>query len=588
MFSEGITLWLQQFSTPILDKFFLMVTYLGSVQAYMLLLLVVYWCYNRRIGRGVILAFVGTAWLNCVLKDFMGLGRPSADIVQVMAYEWSNGFPSGHMQFATTVWGYLALHIKNRTFRVAAVLVVLMIGLSRLYLGVHFPGDVLGGFLLGLMVLAIVIFWERKRPLANMSASWRTVLFIALPLLGAMLVQSNEGFRLAGIWSALLLTDVSQHFPGADKPLSLKALIGRAVIGLPGFLIAYILIKLFIPQGLPTYLAYAAATTWVTAGAPALFRRWGLGAWPQQACNACQPLVVPAQAFALCLLLAVGAAVATTDWSSTFSVTTAGAGALPALVTNKDFLVLGHKGAEGMAPGNTLAAYAQALKAGADVLEMDVQRTKDGHVVVIHDADVTAVSEGTGEVAEMTLAQLQALDAGYRFSSDGVGYPFRGKGLRIPTLAEVLAAFPNTPVNIDMKDHSAGMPEALLAVVDQADARSRVIVASFDGPTIRAFRDLAPDIPTALAEDEMLSFVILTRVGVGAFYHPPAKYMQIPVRQGPVLLATPAMVKLAARLGMEIHVWTVNDTGTIQRLIESGVQGIVTDYPARVAQEIAQ
>jgi glycerophosphoryl diester phosphodiesterase len=585
MFSETINIWLQQFSCPGLDGFFKAVSALGSEQFYLLFLLFIYWCWNRRLGREVVLAFLATAWLNSVLKDAMGFPRPSADLVQVMAYEWSNGFPSGHVQLATTVWGYLAWQSRQRGMRIGAFVFVLLIALSRLYLGMHFLGDVVGGFLLGILVIVAVMALEHWAPLKRLPAGWRISLSIILPLLGALLVQSDNGFRLAGVWSALLLTDVSYTDTDERKRFSWATIAGRALVGFVGFICAYIVVKMLVPAGIATYLAYMAATVWVTTGAPALFRRLNLDMQkPIETNKVARPLVTPAFLCSLCLLLTLGISLASVEWSAALGggsapVIGSPAAGLPKLPGDGPVLVLGHKGADGLAPGNTLYTFALALEQGVDMLELDVWLSKDGHVVVIHDANVDAVTEGKGAVKELTLRQLQNLDAGYRYTTNGYDYPFRGQGLRIPALAEVLAAFPQARINIDMKDHSAPMPAALLQVLDQANARERVIVASFDGPTIRSFRALAPDIPTALAKDEITRFVLMTRLGVGVFYRTPACYLQIPEREGSILLATPSMMKLARRRGMDVHVWTINDRGTMRRLIQGGVQGIVSDHP---------
>ena len=117
------------------------------------------------------------------------------------------------------------------------------------------------------------------------------------------------------------------------------------------------------------------------------------------------------------------------------------------------FQVIAHRGGSGLGPENTLAAFRRSLAAGADVLEMDVRTTADGHLVVLHDATVDRTTDGRGAVKEMTLAQIKALDAGYRWTADqGRSFPFRGRGITVPTFSEVLETFAETPMIAEIKE----------------------------------------------------------------------------------------------------------------------------------------
>jgi len=114
--------------------------------------------------------------------------------------------------------------------------------------------------------------------------------------------------------------------------------------------------------------------------------------------------------------------------------------------------VIGHRGAAGERPENTLESFAEALRAGAAVLETDVHVSRDGEVVISHDPDVARITEGRGDVAELAWEELRQLDAGYRFSPDaGRTHPFRGRGHRIPSLREAFEAFPQARFNIEPK-----------------------------------------------------------------------------------------------------------------------------------------
>lgn len=116
-----------------------------------------------------------------------------------------------------------------------------------------------------------------------------------------------------------------------------------------------------------------------------------------------------------------------------------------------DVEVIAHGGAQGHAPGNTLPAFALALEQGADTLEMDLQLTADGEIVVIHDGIVDRTTDGTGAVVDLTLAELRQFDAGYGFEDVDGGTPYRGQGVTIPTLTEVFETFPETPMIVELK-----------------------------------------------------------------------------------------------------------------------------------------
>src|SRR5215210_2384008 len=140
---------------------------------------------------------------------------------------------------------------------------------------------------------------------------------------------------------------------------------------------------------------------------------------------------------------------------------------------------LAHRGASSLAPENTIEAFRLALEAGAGGLELDVHMTRDGHIVVIHDATVDRTTSGTGAVSELTIDELRGLDAGFDFSPDGGSTrPYRGRESRVPTLEEVLREFPGVAVNIDIKAGSSDIEAAVLEVLREANALDRVLVVS--------------------------------------------------------------------------------------------------------------
>jgi glycerophosphoryl diester phosphodiesterase len=251
--------------------------------------------------------------------------------------------------------------------------------------------------------------------------------------------------------------------------------------------------------------------------------------------------------------------------------------------------VIAHRGASVHAPENTLAAFARALESGADALEMDVRLSADGVVVVIHDATVDRTTDGTGDVAALTLAELRALDAGARFRADGGGYPYRGTGVRIPTLAEVLDGFPAVPLVIEMKRGAGGdVAAAVAAVLTERGAVDRVVLASFDASLLRAARSRAPGVATAADGREAATFHLLRWVGQHRWHRRRAEMLMVPERFAGLDLATPATLAAAHRVGMELHVWTVNDEEAMRGLARIGVDGMLTDDPGLLARVLGR
>lgn len=248
-------------------------------------------------------------------------------------------------------------------------------------------------------------------------------------------------------------------------------------------------------------------------------------------------------------------------------------------------IVFGHRGERGHYPENTMLSLQQAVAAGVDALEIDVHMTADGHIVVIHDDTIDRTTSGQGRVSAMTLAELQSHDAGYRFTADGgQTYPFRGQGLVVPTLADVFAAFPGLWINIDLKQHDLHIIAPFVQLLHAHAVLDRVVVGSFDGATLAAFRRACPQVPTAASEAEVRRLVILSKLGLGRFYRGQAQMLQIPESHGRFRLVTRRFVRDAHSHQTAVHVWTVNETDDMARLIALGVDGIVSDYPRRLLQ----
>lgn len=238
-----------------------------------------------------------------------------------------------------------------------------------------------------------------------------------------------------------------------------------------------------------------------------------------------------------------------------------------------------HRGGARIAPENTIEAFAAGLEAGADRLEMDVHATRDGHVVVLHDPTVDRTTDGHGPVRDLTLAELHRLDAGARFAGDAGDFPYRGRGVRVPTLAAVLEAFPGVPLNIEIKQDEPAIEHAVLEVLDRFSARAQVLLAAEEARIMARIRAAAPDVLTSFSAGDVLEWVTAWQGGTLDAYRPPGIALQIPPSFGDVQLVTAESVAIAHGMGLEVHVWTIDDPAEMAALLDLGVDALMTDVP---------
>lgn len=246
---------------------------------------------------------------------------------------------------------------------------------------------------------------------------------------------------------------------------------------------------------------------------------------------------------------------------------------------------LAHRGASEMAPENTMEAFRLGGEAGAGGLELDVHLTRDGHVVVIHDPTVDRTTSGAGAVAEMTLDELRTLDAGYSFSpDDGATFPYRGRNVRVPTLAEVLREFPSVAVNIDIKANRPGIEESVLAVLRSAGAEERALVVSSRYGAVRRFREISGGgISTGASRWETGIFYLFSRLHLERLLLPEYDALQVPPRHRGIALVTPRFIEAAHARAVRVDAWTIDEADEMRLLLELGVDVIMTDTPETLA-----
>ena len=246
-----------------------------------------------------------------------------------------------------------------------------------------------------------------------------------------------------------------------------------------------------------------------------------------------------------------------------------------------------HRGASGTHPENTMPAFRAALELGAEAFELDVHRTEDGHIVVFHDDVLGRTTDGSGELRRRSLTELRAFDAGFRFSPDaGRSFPFRGTGVSIPTLEEVLEEFSGVPLIIEIKQDDPPVEEALARLLRKQEAGGRCLVFSLDQAPLTRYRELVPEQPTGFGPEDVSEF--LRRLGSDAWddYRPPAVAFAVPVTWHGVQIVSRPFLDAAHAFGCEVYVWTVNDPHEMASLLELGVDGLITDYPERLSRLI--
>ena len=256
-----------------------------------------------------------------------------------------------------------------------------------------------------------------------------------------------------------------------------------------------------------------------------------------------------------------------------------------------------HQGGSFEGPSSTLLAIGRALERGATAVELDVHATKDRHVVVCHDETVDRTTNHHGAISDLTLAELRDMDNAYwwiegdtvSLGRDDAEYVLRGRApddrrLGVVTLEEVVEAFPGVLLNLDIK---RGAPvvepyEGLLAdELRRLERTDSVIVASFLDAALQGFRALAPEVATSAATDEATTFYFSMMEGSPVV--PPACAFQVPATVGDLRVVDERFVTTAHDAGVAVHVWTINDAEEMARLVDAGVDGIVSDTPTPLA-----
>jgi len=238
--------------------------------------------------------------------------------------------------------------------------------------------------------------------------------------------------------------------------------------------------------------------------------------------------------------------------------------------------VIAHAGSE-LYPHDTLFALKKYAAMEVDLLEMDLHMTADGEIILIHDDTVDRTTNGSGDVREMTLAEVQALDAGWYWTKDDQNYPFRDQGIMIPTLKEVFENFPDYPMIIEIKQDNPSMAAPLCDLIREFGMEEKVMVASSREIAMQEFRSLCPEVATSATREEVKALVIRSFILLGGTITPEYEALHVPEEDGGIPIVTPLFLWFAHNRNLEVHIWTINQPEEMQRFIDMGVDGIMTD-----------
>ncbi|MEP7308627.1 MAG: glycerophosphodiester phosphodiesterase [Acidobacteriota bacterium] len=244
-------------------------------------------------------------------------------------------------------------------------------------------------------------------------------------------------------------------------------------------------------------------------------------------------------------------------------------------------LVFAHRGGSALAPENTLAAFARGLAEGADGLELDVHLSRDGVVVVHHDRLLDRTTNLHGPIADRTAKELAQADGGYAFSP-GAGFPCRGRGVGIPALIDVLGQCGDVPIIVELKVDTPEMARAVVGVARAAGAVDRICLGSFGRTALRAARAMAPAIATSAAREDV-RWALYRSWCRWPVTHVVYHGYQVPERAGRTRVVSPRFIADAHRAGLGVQVWTVDTAEDAGRLLDWGVDGLITDRPDLIA-----
>lgn len=537
----------------VLDSFMLKATALGESTVTYLLLAFVYWCVDKRIGQVMALNVSAACTWNQFIKWKCRVERPWVrderiiPVQKAIAGAGGYSFPSGHTTRAAAVWGTLGVSLWKSKERIVGVLcgiILLVVAFSRNYLGVHTPQDVLVSLLAGIILIFCVekiLGWAEKGKNRDLIVAGIGCLICFLPMLRAGCL-SNAGAGM-GFLIGWLLERRFIQFETEDTwaHKCVKFIIGGAGI-------VFILEVVYSALGLMLVGKYAGffdsfiLAVFIMAVYPFFF---------------CQKSRYKAG-----IILAAALIVGILGYSAWQTHANSMKELSEEEQQEQAVEIIAHRGYSSVFPENTLASFAGALDVGVDYIELDVQLSKDGEVVILHDDSLKRTTGTEGTAADFTSEELKELDAGSWFDAS-----FAGE--KLPTLQEALKLIGNTEcrVYLELKDigEKEGFEEAVLEVVNGCKMTEQCVFASFRYEYLVHLKKL----------DENLQILYNTSSEKADLPEEfPADYYGISAD-----VITQEQVNAIHEAGGKAFVWTVNTPAQMREMQGMGVDGVVTNYP---------
>lgn len=247
--------------------------------------------------------------------------------------------------------------------------------------------------------------------------------------------------------------------------------------------------------------------------------------------------------------------------------------------------ILAHQGGEKEWPSNTMYAFERARSAGCDVLDMDLQMSKDRVLVLIHDTTVERTTDGRGAVAEMTWAQLEKLDAAYSFSLDeGKTFPLRGQGVKIGRLDEVFTRFPDWRLQIEVKEAPLEIAGELAKLLKARGAENRVLLSSFRPDMMAALRQACPEVASSATPSEIRMMVFASWLHLEGLLSPNYCAFQVPIARYGLPIVTSRTVQAAHNRGVTVLPWTIDSDEDLRICQDAGCDGLNTNLPSKMVK----
>ncbi len=590
----------------VFDDFFLAVTNLATPLVTFLLLSAIYWCVDKRLGQLMAMNVSLASWLNQWLKLILRVDRPWIRDTRLTpveeALEGAGGYsmPSGHTTRAMATWGSFISCRKKRGVQLLGLLTVLLVAFSRNYLGVHTLWDVLLAILLGVIMLFLSASLLRLMESRDILVCVILCIIFFLPMVRFGCLSNagtSMGFLIGMVFERRLVSFTTE--------VSMEQKISRLVIGLLVVFFCYTsgtaVLSHLLPEKYAGFFLNGFAAFFIIFLYPLLFNIW-------EKRGGLRKIIAGGLAIllALCFVALGYVSGGVEDTSEQTSADIASSdvayGAIDGdSITDADFLtpayftaqnattldtpvkIIAHRGYSGIAPENTLAAFERAIDIGADLVEMDVQMTKDGQLVIFHDTDLARITGVIGEVSDYTLGELKTMDAGSYFSAAGTGMSENGvnesyASEKIPTLLEVLELIKESDLEIYLElkditeasslteDQKAAFADMVVEQVEECGMADRVIYASFNYDYLKQIK----------SGDDSRRILVNTSLGDGQtlLSNYPADYYGLNIDT-----MEQNTIEVLHEAGKIAYVFTTNTPAQMRYAISLGADGLTTNYP---------